>query len=54
MKISVFRATNSSAGGGRVFERLDANGDDAMSAAELDAAVEARQARRDARHWWRD
>lgn len=41
-------------GGGRVFERLDANSDGAISAAELDAAVEARQARRDARFWWRD
>ena len=39
---------------GRVFERLDANGDDAVSADELDAALEARQSRREARHWWRD
>ncbi len=41
-------------GGGRVFGRLDSNSDDVISAAELDAAVEARQSRRDARMWWRD
>jgi Ca2+-binding EF-hand superfamily protein len=41
-------------GQGRMFERLDTNGDDAISPDELDAALEARQARRDARYWWRD
>ena len=39
---------------GRLFERLDANDDDAVSAAELDAAMQARQSRREARRWWRD
>lgn len=39
---------------GRLFERLDANDDDAVSAEELDAALEARQSRREARRWWRD
>ncbi len=39
---------------GRLFERLDANGDDAISPEELDAALEARQSRRQARQWWRD
>ena len=39
---------------GRLFERLDTNGDGVISASELDAAVEARQSRRDARFWWRD
>lgn len=41
-----------------VFERLDANGDDAISPDEIDAALEARQARRgehrQARQWWRN
>ena len=39
---------------GRIFERLDADGDDAISPDELDAALEARQSRREARQWWRD
>ena len=39
---------------GRVFERLDANGDDAISPDELDAVLDARQSRRQARQWWRD
>lgn len=46
------------AGPSRLFERFDTNGDDAISPDELDAAVEARQARRDERreaiYWWRD
>ncbi len=42
------------AGQGRLFERLDTNGDDAISPDELDAAVEARQSRRLQRFWWRD
>ena len=41
-------------GGQRLFDRLDTNGDDAVSAEELDAALEARQSRRQARRWWRD
>ena len=35
----------------RLFEHLDENEDDVISAAELDAAVESRQERR---FWWRD
>lgn len=42
----------------RLFDRLDTNGDDAVSPEELDAAVANRQARREARRemrfWWRD
>lgn len=42
----------------RLFDRLDTNGDDAVSPEELDAAVAHRQARREARRgmrlWWRD
>jgi hypothetical protein len=40
------------------FDRLDANGDDAVSPDEIDAAIESRQerrgARREALQWWRD
>jgi len=44
------------AGSGRLFERLDANADGAVTPDELDAHVEARRERREARRtpWWRD
>jgi hypothetical protein len=42
------------AGADRIFERLDTNGDAAISPQELDAVLEGRQARRQARFWWRD
>lgn len=42
----------------RLFERLDADDDDAVTATEIDAALEARNerrgARREAARWWRD
>lgn len=42
----------------RMFDRLDANGDDAVSPEEIEAARESRSARRGARReamqWWRD
>lgn len=37
-----------------LFDRLDTNGDDAVTPAELDAAVERHHERRQARLWWRD
>lgn len=37
----------------RMFDRLDANGDDAITPDELDAAVENRRERGEARFWWR-
>lgn len=37
----------------RLFDRLDANGDDAVTPDELDAAVENRRERGEARFWWR-
>jgi hypothetical protein len=41
-----------------IFDRLDANGDDAVSPEEIDAAMESRRerrgARRDGLQWWRD
>lgn len=37
-----------------LFDRLDTNGDDALTPDELDAALERRQAHREARFWWRD
>ncbi|WP_306017224.1 hypothetical protein [Oceanicaulis sp. MMSF_3324] len=41
---------------GRMFERLDANSDGAVSPDELDAHMQARAERREARRapWWRD
>ena len=42
----------------RFFDRLDADGDDAVTPEEIDAALETRRARRGARReamqWWRD
>jgi hypothetical protein len=42
----------------RVFDRFDANGDDAVSPEEIDAAIAARRdrrgERREAAQWWRD
>lgn len=37
-----------------VFDELDADSNGALSPQELDAAVDARAERREARYWWRD